>query len=66
MEAGLVGDSKSFVAREAMEHGHGHGGRPSRRLEILCRMRSHGAWPWSLPSRLVTREATDFEACLVD
>ena len=25
MEAGLVGDSKSFVAREAMEHGHGHG-----------------------------------------
>ena len=46
MEASLVGNSKSFRAHEAMEYGHGHRGRPSRRLEILHRTRSYGVWPW--------------------
>ena len=39
MEAGLVGDSKSFIAREAMEHGYGHG------YEACLVGKSH-AKPW--------------------
>ena len=49
MEAGLVGDSKSFVAREAMERGHGHGYEACLVEEIS--MRSHGVG--GLPTRCI-------------
>ena len=61
MEASLGGDSKSFVAREAMERGHGHGaclvGSPHAKPQIsrptnyggsACEAMNSGG----LPSRL--------------